>query len=484
MRLQSTSPSVIEPSPHSPDAPPAPGPLRRVLMVAYTFPPATSVGVFRTLRFVKYLPESGWQPAMVSVDPAARGERTDAALLDELPADLRILRVWPVRPEEQLKRWIPLLRRRASVARAAAAASGVDEGEPLSYRHGTIPITFRRRVGDLLFGLPDDKVGWIWSGLRPALRKLREWKPEVIYATGPPFTAHVLAALLARRSGLPLVLDFRDPWSRCPWGPRKDIPFSQRMLARMEAWCVRQAAAVVLNTERLREEFAAFYSDQPQAKFRTISNGYDPDLAERVGALAPPAWNPSGQSALEVLHPGSLYLQRDPRPIVEALALLASQGLRVRFVQYGPCDPAFRTLQRAEELGVSELVSIHPPVPHQQLLERMRQADALLLLQPGTSLQVPGKLFEMLLFDKPIVALADPGETADLVHRFSLGAVALPNDPAGIAGAIRAAISDASAEARRRLRPAALDEFSGRRLTAELASVLQTVAPARTKPGS
>ena len=66
----------------------------------------------------------------------------------------------------------------------------------------------------------------------------------------------------------------------------------------------------------------------------------------------------------------------------------------------------------------------------------MNNADLLLIVQPDTALQVPGKLYEMLMFRKPIVAVTGDGETADIVRRFEIGAVADLKDPAGIATAI------------------------------------------------
>lgn len=474
MSTLSHEPRTERSAPTASASPAAPAP-RRVLMVAYTFPPATSVGVFRVLRFVKYLPERGWQPLVLTVDPAARNERVDPALAAQVPLGTRVERVWPVRPDESLKRWFPFLGRRAKTAAAAArATTGREDIEPMSYAPGSIPLTWRRRIGDLLFATPDDKVGWAWSGWSPACRLIRRERPAVIYATGPPFTAHLLAALASWRTGVPLVLDFRDPWSRCPWGPRKDIPSSQRMLVRLEAWCVRRARRVVLNTERLCQEFRGFYPGEPAEKFLAISNGYDPALAAEVERLtAQPAAAEPGPPVL--LHPGSLYLKRDPRPVLAALAELKQQGLPVRFVQLGPCDPAFRAAERASELGLADLFRQEPAVPHQQLLGRMHAAQLFLLVQPGTALQIPGKLFEMLLFGKPIVTLTDEGETADLVRQYELGPVARLDEPREIAAAIRAALAPASGVAPP-ARAAAVAAFDGRALAQRLADVFEAAA--------
>ncbi|MEO1995969.1 MAG: glycosyltransferase [Planctomycetaceae bacterium] len=173
---------------------------------------------------------------------------------------------------------------------------------------------------------------------------------------------------------------------------------------------------------------------------------------------------------MRICHPGSLYRKRDPRSLVEAIALLGNEGHDISFEQIGNCSPAFDLPSFARRLGVSDRVKVHAPVPHHEILRRMIECDVLLLLQPGTRTQVPGKLFEMVLTGKPILALTEEGATADLVQGYRLGAVARSDDPAGIAEAIKqcAQLVGSSDKSRR---TAALEDFDGRTLTGRLAGV-------------
>jgi glycosyltransferase involved in cell wall biosynthesis len=113
-------------------------------------------------------------------------------------------------------------------------------------------------------------------------------------------------------------------------------------------------------------------------------------------------------------------------------------------------------------------------LPHEQTLEHLAAADVVAVLQPGTTLQVPAKLFELLLFRKPVLALTGAGATADIIQDFHLGMVADPEDRQAVAGAIlRAAgkpwgCGDHGWDS-------ALKAFDGRRLTGELAQVLDSL---------
>src|SRR5690606_38270515 len=111
-------------------------------------------------------------------------------------------------------------------------------------------------------------------------------------------------------------------------------------------------------------------------------------------------------------------------------------------------------------------------------LGKMARSDVLVVLQQGTHLQVPSKVFEMLLVERPILCLSSPCATANLVSRFELGVVVSPEDPSQIAnGILEAARWAARPQARRR----ALDTFDGRALTRQLADVFSDVAATRPR---
>jgi glycosyltransferase involved in cell wall biosynthesis len=170
-----------------------------------------------------------------------------------------------------------------------------------------------------------------------------------------------------------------------------------------------------------------------------------------------------------------LYNKRDPRPIIDALAILKSQGLSAAFEQVGSCKADFRLHEYALERGVEGQVAVHPPVPHDAALARMAAADALVLVQPGTDIQVPGKLFEMLLFRKPILALADPGAAADIIERYQLGAVVDTNRPQAIAAALASFMRDDHQAGTTGRWDLACADFDGRTLTGQLAQTLNAM---------
>ncbi|MGH8802466.1 MAG: hypothetical protein ACREX6_09285, partial [Casimicrobiaceae bacterium] len=149
--------------------------MKRVLMIAYHFPPlAGSSGIQRTLRFVRHLPEFGWEPVILTTMIGAY-ERTSPDLDADVPAGLIVERAFAF-----------------DAARHLALA-------------GRYPGPLAR---------PDRWMTWRWDAVRRGMDLVRRLRPEAIWSTYPIATAHVIGAALERRTGLPWIADFRDPMAQ------------------------------------------------------------------------------------------------------------------------------------------------------------------------------------------------------------------------------------------------------------------------------
>ncbi len=75
--------------------------MRKVLVIAYYFPPIGGSGTQRPVKFVKYLPQFGWQPYVISTDrPYGDGsEGRNETLLADIPTDVQDWRVPTPEPQ-------------------------------------------------------------------------------------------------------------------------------------------------------------------------------------------------------------------------------------------------------------------------------------------------------------------------------------------------------------------------------------------------
>ncbi|TWU55685.1 hypothetical protein Poly59_19850 [Rubripirellula reticaptiva] len=448
-------------------------------MVAFNFPPAVSAGIHRTLRFTRFLGEFGWFPTVLTSKPS-QDAQVDLKLLNLVPVDVVVHDVELIRPEDvfkaRVKAALGFVRPQRSTSpghdqfgspKTGSGSSRLDSKDARRLRSAASGIW--EKSNELLFAIPDNRIAWKKDAVERGLQIVRDNGCCLVYATAPPFSSLLVGREIARKANLPLVVDFRDPWTRVPWGPRNKSWLANRWVARLERMCVNDASKVVLNTRELEDDFVAHYKNQPRGKFTSIPNGFDPEIKSRIDShLATCTLALQTGRPMRLLHPGSVYRNRDPRPIVDAIAKLRQSGLSVILEQVGFCDENFDLQSYAVEKGVGDLIEVKPALPHDQMLRRMAEVDGFVLLQPGTALQVPGKLFEMILFRKPILAICVPGAVSNIVEQYRLGTIAEAGEVDQIANAIRKmAVADSSQS----LWDEAQMQFHGQRLTEEMAAV-------------
>jgi glycosyltransferase involved in cell wall biosynthesis len=415
----------------------------RVLMLAHHFPPAGGSGSNRALAFVRYLPEHGWRPTVITPELSWAANRDDG-LLQEIPRGLPVVRTrsWERRPT-----------REAAVAPAP--------GTTRPHVH-----SLRRQLGHVK-RFPDAHIGWLPFALTAARRQ----SYDLAYSTSGPFTSHVVGLLLKRLTRKPWVAELRDGWYRWNRAIFPDYPaWRDALERRLEAAVIRTADAVILVTDRMAAAYRCQYPDLPRSHFGVVSNGFDP---EQFGCPLPlPA-----HAGWRVLHAGALYYGRSLTAFLEG----------VRQVRDG--NQRFATDFRLELLGTFDGMALHevhasrldscidvvPQTDHASAIDSMRAADVLLLVAnttPGAEGTVPGKLFEYLAVGRPVLAIA-PSEssTADVLRCTGGGWLATPGSPEAIARVLERAYT----ERERRPNAAEVARFDRRLLAADLAHAFDEV---------
>jgi len=431
----------------------------RALIIAYDFPPHAAIGTMRTLRLVRELDSAGWRITVITGSPHTYlpGTPIDATLEEQVPTGVRVLRVRAYRPIAMLQRLVsgirPGSRRRNRTSRSALPGS--DARAVPKHRGSLGTLAHLRDIVDTAAEIPDKESGWITPAVvRGIFDALTHGRPDVIYSTAPPWSGQVIALALARISGIPWMADFRDPWARAPWRDWRR-PFRQRAAAVLERSVIQRADRVAFVTRANLAEFTAFYGTTAAERLQLIPNGCDP--SEFDGCVSPVT-----RDAFVLLHAGALYGARTPVPLLRAVSAaagrgdIARRGFRVRFL--GHVSPEIDLEGECRRLGILDLVEIIPRVTRAESLREMKAASALLLIQTGTTVSVPGKTYEYLAAGRPILALTEDGETADLVRASGIGVVVRPHDSTAI---MESALLEAIALASREVIPPPQELYNG-----------------------
>jgi hypothetical protein len=414
---------------------PTPEGLRSVLMVLYFYPPLGGISMSRNARNVQYLPRFGWQPTVLT--PRRPGyELRDPSALSLIPDDVDVIRSGSIEAGHVR----PAVVQVASAIRGRfgtvhATGSGIDRSTSASSGPATeaapSPIERMRR---LLF-FPDDQVGWLPFAVVAALRAHRASPFDAIYSTSSPITAHLVAGVVKRLTGLPWVAEFRDPWvgnalaAPLPWMHR-------RLQVKIERWIAGTADRIVGVSPGITRLYRTRYPGAPDMV--TITSGYD-----RGESRARPAAPPRGDGRFRLVYTGTLDRPVELAAFLEGLDRLMTDRPelidRFELDVYGNVsDSCGIVVQRYADRAWAGILRFHGFVPRGVALDAVAQADAALILLgsgPGMELFIGGKLFDYLGQDQQILGMLPRGDSRAILESLDWG-VACDPEPGDVARAL------------------------------------------------
>lgn len=269
-------------------------------------------------------------------------------------------------------------------------------------------------VGNAML-IPDLKAGWQRTAMSQADLLCRSFRPDVVISSSGSYTAHMIAAELVNRWGMPWIAILGDPWTLNPIRPA-NLWYRRLLNARIERRILPRASLVIVTT---LETVKAYEEWLPSLMGRTLylPVGYGED------ELEPYIRHDCRQDAvLRLKYVGTAYrAYRSLEPVMRAIARVnqAYATVRVKLQVVGPHSLAFERLAMC--LG-SEAFEFTGHVPFSQSVKHMVQSEALCLLGNPGHLQIPGKVYLYLASSRPILYITqvtsgiDP--TARLLRQF------------------------------------------------------------------
>jgi len=292
---------------------------------------------------------------------------------------------------------------------------------------------------------PDESIFWVLPALRAGRRLVREQRPEAIVVFMMPYSAGLAGVLLARRTGLPLILNLDDSLTCTDMHPQFPSRLHYRLAKALEDFYMRRADAVVYVSQTNLDAVAARQDERTREKMQLVRYGADPaDFQQRpsrsedfeiayVGAMSGwwsliggqaskhplkrlyAAWTQLGRYELMELDPRTSSPAYAGRAILELLDEHPDWAGRVKLMLYGnPYDKAVvaRALQSA---GVQDVVTVLDPVPHAEVARLICGADLLFITLPrrvdgSAGGRISAKTYEYLMTDRPILAAVPRGE--------------------------------------------------------------------------
>lgn len=392
----------------------------KVLIIAYYFPPIGGGGVQRALKMAKYLGEFGWEPHVLTVEPT-RHVSLDASLLEQLPEGVHIHRC---------REW-SLGRQALAPAVAGAADSGAGaarEGTVARLKRRVFPALKRAKNALLI---PDDQILWLAPAIRLGRRVMAEQGIDAIVSTSGPVTNHLVGLALKRGTGVPWIVDYRDPWTQNMH--RSGFRSREWLEERLERMVLRESDLLLTVTQSFADNFRAKFSEELR-RVEVIHNGFDRADYTALENVDKPS---EDASRCVFIYTGIFYKERNPRLLLRAVRELIDEGLvqeeaiRLRFAGVFDYPGYTENADSVREHRLDSVVELLGHLPHASALEAMKRSDILVIVgdtAPGSGDYIPGKLFEYLAIGHPILALSLPGESTRIIEKYRLGVVADPLD--------------------------------------------------------
>ena len=382
---------------------------KKVLFISYLFPPVAGGGVQRSSKFVKYLPEFGWTPIVLTVKEPYDFYKDDEMMKD-VTGKCIIERSYSIEP----MKWVRKFLKKKSQVRLQTDSKTSIHKETLK------PNILVKLKTYILF--PDNEILWLPFAIFRGIKLIKKYKPALIYSTASPFTDHLIALILKKFFSLPWVADFRDLWVDRPNFPKNRWRlFIDRKL---EKAVIRNADHIVTATSLMSEHFSKLYPDK---NYTSITNGFDEDDFSNTSGTVP------APNKFLITYTGIFNKEQNPKKFFEAFHKAINERIdfkeKVKLKIIGQLDNPgdFENIIYFNKLGLNEYSELVSYLSHKQVINEMCKSTSLLLLigeYPYNESILTGKIFEYLRAGRPILAVVPTnGLAADVIRETNAGLI-------------------------------------------------------------
>ena len=425
--------------------------MNKVLIITYYWPPGSGAGVQRWLKFAKYLPESGWEPVILTVDPEyAAYPVTDYSLEGEVSGNLSVYRT-------RATDWFRIYKK--DKTKIPSAGFAANDSNSIA---GKITRFIRGN-----FFIPDPRKGWNKYALAKASELIKANDIRHIITTSPPHSTQLIGLELKKRHPeIVWIADLRDPWTDIYYYDSfYHTSLARKIDAKYEEKVLKKADRIITVGKSLKNSLCLRVPGI-ENKIVVITNGYDKEDFTGLPDVVPDIFTISYIGTLSDSYPVSAF--------IDAINKLDKKGYRIRLRFVGSVSSRQQNLIRSETGSL--MTEFIPYVNHKDAVRYMNESSVLLLIIPDHRSNrsiITGKLFEYLASSRPVLCIGPAdGDAADILGITGHGKSADYNDTEGISGII-----EEYCMAGQRTGLSAPPEFSREKLTEKLASLLHYKDP-------
>ena len=366
--------------------------MRKALIITYYWPPAGGPGVQRWLKFVKYLPEFGIEP-IVYTPENPNYPILDKSLLGEVPKGITVLK----QPIKEPYKFAKIFSRKKS----QTISKGIIKERNSQSVLERIMLYIRGN-----FFIPDARKFWVKPSVNYLSKFINNNEVDIVITTGPPHSLHLIGLQLKKELGVKWVADFRDPWTTIGYHKKlKLTKHSQSKHEKLEHQVLYSVDKIIVTSESTKKEF----EQKTNKPVEVITNGYDYISLDKAEL----------DTKFTLSHVGSLLSERNPKVLWQVLKELIEENEEFKnaFQLNLVGSISEDVLNSIEKFISTDYINKVGYVSHNESIKYQRQSQLLLLIEidsEETKSIVPGKLFEYMVSNRPIIAIGP--NSSDIEH--------------------------------------------------------------------
>ncbi len=436
--------------------------MKKVLIISYYWPPSGGIGVHRCLKFAKYFRDFGWEP-VVYAPLNAQYPYFDETNFKDVPEGITIIRRKIFEPFDLFKK--------------ISGREKTDSANPVYVRDRKLKAIDKFAIwlrGN--FFIPDARCFWIKPSVRFLKKYLKENPVDAIFTDGPPHTNTVIGCRLSKKTGIPWLMDFQDPWTQVDYYKMLKIgKIADKIHRKLEQEAFRTAAKTTIVSPTWRKDLESIGAKNVDV----IYWGYDEDDFINL--------NPVPDEKFTIIHAGQLGFDRFPKTFIDVLSDMIitdkkfAEDLSIKFLGTVDYDISKYIIEKGLEKNYL------PPqiVPRPQALQQTFNSHLLLLplnIAENSKGRIPGKLFENLRSGRPILCLGPTdSDVANIIETSNAGKTFEYDDFNGIKNYVSEVYSK-FLNGNNSVQVKDIDCYNVKNLTQKLAEYLNQISDLRVSP--
>lgn len=414
--------------------------MKKVLLIAFYFNQTNAIASKRLRGIAKYLPQFGWEPiVIVPKSNINYGNSFENSFESSLKNSFKNsnFKVIETDYEYMTDRWFNKFKNKKNTKNDTKLKSkneieevnennindknkiisknNPEETSKLASKTTSKAISKAISIAGEIFAYPDGMKYWYEPAIKVSKEAIEVNNIEAIISSSWPVTSHIIAKDLKKKYNLKWIADLRDLWNLNPYVKHTFI--RNYFEKKLEIETFEYADVLTTTTELASKKLKELH---PQKKICTVMSGYDiEDITNNN--------TPKNQEKLNFTYAGSLYGgKRNPKLLFKGInELIHEDKINPLLLSLDFYGDNFGLKETAEEYGIEDLVNIHGTIPHEEVLKKQKESQALLLLSWNNKKEemfLPGKIYEYLAAKRPVLSIGyREGSLKDLIEKTEIG---------------------------------------------------------------